>query len=71
VPRLLTYLGKGFEARALERISEPSATTSCDEVPAEPTEYETARALEIVAAFGLDRIYEADGNPDRTSLLPR
>lgn len=63
VPRLFAYLGKEFEARALERISEPSATTFVTESQNRPAVYETGRALEIVAAFGLDRIYGADANP--------
>lgn len=69
VSRLFRYLGKEFDARALERLSEPSATTFVTESPA--LEYETARAAEIVAAFELDRIYDADANPTNSVLRTR
>jgi hypothetical protein len=64
VPRLFGSLGKDFEAGVLERTSAPSATTFATESPTQPTAgYQIARALEIVTAFGLDRIYGADANP--------
>lgn len=71
LPRLFEYLGKDFEPDVLERASEPSATTFATESSAVQMEYDTARAMEIVAAFGLDRIYGVDARPNRRALRSR
>ena len=58
--RLFRYLGMTFEHEALTRLSKPSSTTFPTERAASPTREEEARATEIVTAFRLDRVYEAD-----------
>jgi hypothetical protein len=70
VSRLFAYLGKPFEPRALERLSEPSATAFAESA-AQPVEHDTARATEIIAAFDLDRLYGADENPAAGTLRAR
>ena len=70
VSRLFAYLHKEFEPRVLERLAEPSATTFADE-SSEPVEHGTERATEILAAFGLDRLYGADATPTGNPLGTR
>lgn len=60
---LFEYLGKEFDPAVLQRVDVPSAF-SCAGGPARATtDEELARALEVVASFGLDHLYGRDFLP--------
>lgn len=60
---LFGYLGKTFEPAVLERINVPSGLSYPDSQAKPLTDEETERAYEIVAAFGLDRVYGRSPEP--------
>jgi hypothetical protein len=74
IERLLTFLGRGYDAEALKTVARPSSATRTDSavisgedlvaawrkhVPQE----QVSRAMEILARFGLDAIYSEDPVP--------
>jgi hypothetical protein len=66
VRRLFGYIRRPFDPRALGSLETPSALAYPDSPLPPLPRGEGARALEIVAAFGLDRVY----GPDPPPLLP-
>jgi hypothetical protein len=63
VRRLFGYLRRPFDKRALQKVETPSALANPGPQLLPLSEAERASALEIVAAFGLDRVYGADPLP--------
>ncbi len=81
IRKLFTYLGKPYDPEVLDRLGRPAAMSYPFDAPLTADDgihtwhgrvpYEhTRRAVELISAFGLHKIYGEDPMPDSTQVEP-